>query len=770
MIANSLAPRERFVSESSLSSNQLELDATAGNFTHAATDPLSLAAMVGGGLAYRLSNLALGQLAAPLLAHSIAPLRFALQGAIKALSLGAEITLFRSIGHSQGNVFATSEFSSDFLNFGLMKFTGHFTSGFNPFMSHAFQATAMTAGHELAYRIGFGEKAQGSLASHLIQSAATILQMNAGTSLLHRLTGSRIAHLERRLDIEVGLRANVERGPEIARQAALIFRAEEAIKEIDPLDTEARRIAEESHAQSEQDRAQKIMDRNRSIVHDIRTPLNSPVMLAGMFPRLAAKLDPVELHPLLSSFREIQSLLARVKILLQECSRHHQSIEDSTETPAGKAEAHNNATRFALSEIAALSPDLINAYISANLGLPEISPKARAELQETVDKMGRFLVTLNRAVQDQRKVLSDSQLPGIVSLRDVMEEAWLLSDAERGLSNISTLTPDFPTTDILLHINHYTLSAALMNLLVNACHAMRSTSRRDLFLRARLEEEAEERHVVIEVHDSGTGISEEHRSMIFDPHFTTKPKAGSDEASSERPSGTGMGLYMVANMIRKYGGNLDLESTVGEGSLFKIRLKVFDPRIGLEEHLETTERETPLEQNNLTSLGRRYTPALLAKAEEDFLSLSRLLRTDPQSLTNSNERGIFLALLAQHLLAEQPYPLCQRGLIRLHRMLELSYVRLDFEMIRAYRDALDPDVAHYFNQLIAEANRVASPSEHLAPLDAMQVPEIAEQSSFDPLRPITVSQVDIAQSRTVYETARLIQSMSSSTSEDETHP
>ena len=100
------------------------------------------------------------------------------------------------------------------------------------------------------------------------------------------------------------------------------------------------------------------------------------------------------------------------------------------------------------------------------------------------------------------------------------------------------------------------LNQVFMNLLVNAAQSIEK--RGEIKIKTR----ANNGYVEIMISDSGSGIPKKNLPRIFDPFFTTK-KIG---------KGTGLGLNVAYNIIKKHQGEIDVKSDVGKGTMFIIRI------------------------------------------------------------------------------------------------------------------------------------------------------------------------------------------------------
>ncbi len=111
----------------------------------------------------------------------------------------------------------------------------------------------------------------------------------------------------------------------------------------------------------------------------------------------------------------------------------------------------------------------------------------------------------------------------------------------------------------LLHCNPGHLGQVFLNMMQNSAQAME-----DKRGQVTVTSEATNDTITVRIIDNGKGISEEKLSRIFEPFFTTQ-KVG---------SGTGLGLTVSHDIITAHGGSLDVESKVGTGTTFIIRLPV----------------------------------------------------------------------------------------------------------------------------------------------------------------------------------------------------
>jgi signal transduction histidine kinase len=117
-------------------------------------------------------------------------------------------------------------------------------------------------------------------------------------------------------------------------------------------------------------------------------------------------------------------------------------------------------------------------------------------------------------------------------------------------------SPDVPPVRVETELMEHVIT----NLLSNAAQA--SPPGAVVTVKTRLADTAEGRMAEIAVIDRGSGIDPKHLESIFNPFFTTKP------------AGVGLGLAIVSKIVDEHGGQITVESTPGEGSVFRVYLPV----------------------------------------------------------------------------------------------------------------------------------------------------------------------------------------------------
>ena len=138
-------------------------------------------------------------------------------------------------------------------------------------------------------------------------------------------------------------------------------------------------------------------------------------------------------------------------------------------------------------------------------------------------------------------------------LRHVVADVVTLAAAEMSTRQVD-LTSQLPDYPLTAKVDVDLLKQALLNVVQNGAQAMPDGGKLEVML---LEEG---KFAIIQVQDQGAGISEELREKIFDLYFTTKK------------GGSGIGLAMTYRILQLHHGSIDVQSELGRGSVFQLRI------------------------------------------------------------------------------------------------------------------------------------------------------------------------------------------------------
>jgi signal transduction histidine kinase len=221
-------------------------------------------------------------------------------------------------------------------------------------------------------------------------------------------------------------------------------------------------------------------------------------------------------------------------------------------------------------KLAALGTLLAGVAHELNNPLSNISTSAQI-LSEEIDQADLdFKKNLLRQIENQtdkardivRTLLEFSRVKEFhredISLKLLMDETMRLIKGQ--LPKDVAIAIDIPE-DIIVHVDKQRMQQVFLNLLKNAIDALEKSGH--IWINAQKSHTESDRVVEIMVEDDGPGIPAELREKIFDPFFTTKDVG----------KGSGLGLYVVHDIIESHGGHIAVESNPGAGTTFVIWLR-----------------------------------------------------------------------------------------------------------------------------------------------------------------------------------------------------
>jgi PAS domain S-box-containing protein len=243
--------------------------------------------------------------------------------------------------------------------------------------------------------------------------------------------------------------------------------------------------------------------------------------------------------------------LQHLKEAYERRLREAERLESVGMLAGGVAHDFNNTLTMILANV-----DLIERFIDA----PDVK-KRLGEIRHGSLQAANLTKQLLAFSRRQLLDVQPTDLSQIVNnARDVFE---------RSLGEQNQLVITLPIEPMVVLVDATQIEQALLNLLVNARHAMPNGGRVELEL-SRLELNSESDwldadpgdYIRIAVSDSGTGMDEATRSRVFEPFFTTR----------ELGHGTGLGLSSVHGLIKQARGFIRVTSEEGRGSRFEILL------------------------------------------------------------------------------------------------------------------------------------------------------------------------------------------------------
>jgi signal transduction histidine kinase len=259
-----------------------------------------------------------------------------------------------------------------------------------------------------------------------------------------------------------------------------------------------------------------------------------------------------------------------------------QQARSEAEELVRRRSAELEATRSALVQAERLATA---GQLAAGVGHEINNPLSYVLANQTyaIEELGRLKVpTPGVDLEEVQRALAQAQV-GAEHIRDIVRDLkrfargdpdalgpvdvqasleFAISMAAPQLRQRAQLVRRYSPVSLVLG-NESRLGQVFLNLLINAAQAIPEGNAASNAVTVTVRD-GEPGWALVEVSDTGSGISPEHLPHIFEPFFTTKPVG----------EGTGLGLSVCHGIVVGMGGKIEVESTLGKGTTFRIRLPV----------------------------------------------------------------------------------------------------------------------------------------------------------------------------------------------------
>jgi PAS domain S-box-containing protein len=254
--------------------------------------------------------------------------------------------------------------------------------------------------------------------------------------------------------------------------------------------------------------------------------------------------------------RYFQVITAPVKGEDGDVHGHIRLIQDVTEMKRLEEQMSNSEKLASIGRLAAGIAHEIGNPLTSIFSFVQILREVEQD-EFKKDSLNTIYFHINRISEILKQLSGFTKMPisepRVCKVNDIIDTSLNLIQYDkkaREISVVRELSPEMPAVSC----DSNQLSQVFVNLILNAVDAMPQGG--TLTVRSAVKEAA----VVIEFEDTGSGISKENLTKIFDPFYTTKEK------------GTGLGLAVSYNIVKKMNGTLTVESEPNKGTTFTITM------------------------------------------------------------------------------------------------------------------------------------------------------------------------------------------------------
>jgi signal transduction histidine kinase len=267
----------------------------------------------------------------------------------------------------------------------------------------------------------------------------------------------------------------------------------------------------------------------------------------------AEEMPELDEGPFLKEERSLIDAIAREVAIIIE---RRQAEEDKLKLQDQLRHADRLAT---IGQLAAGVAHELNEPLGNTLGFAQLAKKCPGLPKQAEQDIEKAIIASLHAREVIKKLMlfARPMLPKKtqVNLNQLVEEGLYFLESrcdKEGIELVRLFSPDLPE----ITADPAQLTQVLVNLIVNALQAMPEGGR------LTVQTLTGEKHISLIVEDTGFGMSEEVMKKIFIPFFTTK----------DVNQGTGLGLPVVHGIVTSHGGSIQVNSKIGRGTRFEVKL------------------------------------------------------------------------------------------------------------------------------------------------------------------------------------------------------
>lgn len=273
-----------------------------------------------------------------------------------------------------------------------------------------------------------------------------------------------------------------------------------------------------------------------------------------------------------------------------------------------KAEEMNRLKSYFLANMShELRTPMIGILGFADILLEELTNPSHIEMISTITNSGKRLISTLNSILDLSLIESNKQdiNKSLVSLNEIIKEVIQFYESDINNKNIY-LKCVFPKSEVHLNSDKNLLLKIFNNLIDNA---VKYTNEGGILIKIIVPDKKPDNKILIEIIDTGIGISKEFHNKIFEPFRQVS------EGYSRKFEGTGLGLNITKKCVELLNGTITLKSELGKGSTFTITF----PYTNYDHDDNSTDEITPVKNETTISTLNDLNILLV---EDDFTNAS----------------------------------------------------------------------------------------------------------------------------------------------------